>query len=529
MTSHLRGVLAGLFLGIVPAIASAQQPTILTGRVTTDAGTPLQGASITIPALSLGAYSQADGRYSFTVPATRSTGQLIRVTARRIGFRAQAVNVTLSGGTVTQDFTLTTTPTEISGVVVTALGQSREKSQVGTSVQQISSQELTQTKGQSIVDQMSGKVSGVAITGSGSPGGSSMITIRGSNSITGDNTPLFIVDGIPVAKTDHGATPYGGWDEGSVLNDLNADDIETMTVLKGPNAAALYGSRAANGVVLITTKKGGNTGGNVRSELNTFYTMENPSILPTYQNQYGQGAAGNFKFVDGAGKGINDNADQSWGPKLDGRLIDQFTGKQQPWVAHPDNVKDFFQTGHTASATIAVSGGTDKANARLSAGEDNLTSFIPGTFLTKSNALLTGDLQITPNLSTTATINYIRNVGRNRPGQGYGNSILESFVWFGRQVDMNALKNGWQNSGALNGGPADREFNWNYNFHNNPYFLMYGNPENDARDRLLGTVSASYHMLDWLTATGRMGSDWYRYQVSQNFSPADITGPNSGV
>jgi TonB-linked SusC/RagA family outer membrane protein len=477
--------------------------------------------------MGLGAYSQADGRYSFTVPATRSIGQAVRITARRIGFRAQAVNLTLSGTTITQDFTLTATPTELTGIVVTALGQSREKSQVGTAVQQVNAQELTQTKAQNIVDQIAGKVSGVAITGTGSPGGSSMITIRGSNSITGDNTPLFIVDGVPIAKTDHGASPYGGWDEGSALNDLNADDIETMTVLKGPNAAALYGSRAANGVVLITTKKGANTGGNVHSELNTFFTNESPSILPTYQNQYGQGAGGNFKFVDGAGGGVNDGADQSWGPKLDGRLIDQFTGKQQPWVAHPNNVNSFFQTGHTSSATIAVSGGTDKANARLSAGEDNLQSFIPGTYLTKTNGLLTGDLQITPNLSTTATISYIRNVGRDRPGQGYGNSILESFVWFGRQVDMNVLKDSWQKSGGLNGGPDYREFNWNYNYHNNPYFLMLGNPENDARDRLIGTVSTSYRMFEWLTATGRVGSDWYRYQINQDFSPADITGPNS--
>ena len=229
MTSHLRGVLAGVgvLLAIAPATAHAQQPTTITGRVTTEAGTPLQGASITIPDIAIGSYSNADGRYSFTVPATRSVGQLVRVTARRIGYRAQAVNLTLAGGTITQDFSLTTTPTELTGIVVTALGQSREKSKVGTSVQQITTQELTNTKAQDIVQQIQGKVSGVQITGTGAPGGSSMITIRGSNSITGDNTPLFIVDGVPVAKTDHGANPYGGWDEGSALNDLNADDIET--------------------------------------------------------------------------------------------------------------------------------------------------------------------------------------------------------------------------------------------------------------------------------------------------------------
>jgi TonB-dependent SusC/RagA subfamily outer membrane receptor len=298
---------------------------------------------------------------------------------------------------------------------------------------------------------------------------------------------LFIVDGVPISKGDcgasalsgqtrnagcHGANPNGGWDEGTPLNDLNSADIETMTILKGPNAAALYGSRAANGVVLITTKKGANTSGNERTELNTYYTFEKPSILPTYQNQYGQGAGGQFKFVNGAGGGVNDGADQSWGPMLDGRTTGctfvkgtktydtnapclQFTSPTaaSPWSPHPDNVESFFQTGHTSSATLAVSGGTDRANARLSAGTDNIDSYIPGTYLTKANALLTGDLQVTPNLSTTATINYIRNVGRNRPGQGYGNSILESFVWFGRQVDMNALKANWQNSGALNNGP----------------------------------------------------------------------------
>ena len=532
MTSHLRGVVAGagLFLGLVPICLGAQQPTVLTGRVTTDAGTPLQGASITIPTMNLGTYSGADGRYSFTVPATRSIGQAERITARRIGFRAQAVNVTLSGGTITQDFTLTATPTELSGIVVTALGVQREKSQLGTAQQQVTSDEITNVKAQSVVQQLEGKVAGVQITGSGTPGGSNMITIRGSNSITGDNTPLFIVDGTPISKADRGADPYGGWDFGSAVNDLNPDDIETMSVLKGPNAAALYGSRAANGVILITTKKGRNSGGRVRSELNTFYTFEKPSIIPDYQNQYGQGAGGRFRFFDGQGGGVNDGADQSWGPKFDPNLkIHQFTdgpdtSVKSPWLGHPNNVSSFFDMGHTASATLAVSGGTDRANARLSMGSDNTQSFIPGTYLTKTNALLAGDLQINDRASANATVQYVRNSGRNRPGQGYGNSILESFVWFGRQVDMSALKNGWQHSGALNGGPSNREFNWNYNYHNNPYFLMYGNPEGDTRDRLIGTVSSTYRLTDWLNATGRIGSDVYRLNIDQGWSSADITG-----
>jgi TonB-linked SusC/RagA family outer membrane protein len=555
MQSHLWRQVArvGAALAVVPAITLAQQPTTITGRVTTDAGLPLQGASVTVPALSLGAYSNQDGRYSFTVPATQASGQSVRVTARRIGYQAQAVNLTLSGGTITQDFTLTPTATEISGVVVTALGVQREKSQLGTAVQQLSTQDLTQTKSQSVVQQLEGKVSGVQITGTGTPGGSNMITIRGSNSITGDNTPLFIVDGTPVLKNDRGANPYGGWDFGSAISDINPDDIETMTVLKGPNAAALYGSRAANGVILITTKKGRESQGRIRTELNTFQTFDSPSRLPTYQNQYGQGAGGQFYFKDGAGGGVADYADQSWGPKLDGRThgctfvagtntndpmsipasaydqsapCSQFTAPNQPtpWIAHPNNVADFFQQGLTTSATIAASGGTDRASGRLSVGQDNVRSYIPGTYLTKSNAMLSGQFQVSPKLSTTGTVQYIRNGGTNRPGQGYGNSILESFVWFGRQVDMSVLKNSWQKSATLNNGPDGREFNWNYNFHNNPYFLMYGNPEHDLRDRLIGTASATYSFLDWLNATARVGSDLYRLNIDQDWSPADITG-----
>ena len=159
MTSHLKGVLAGIGLfAVMPAVARGQQPTTIAGRVTTEAGTPLQGASVTIADYAIGTYSNADGRYSFTVPGTRSTGQLARVTARRIGYRAQAVNVTLSGGTITQDFSLTATATEITGIVVTALGVQREKSQLGTAQQQVSSEEITNVKAQSIVQQLEGQL-----------------------------------------------------------------------------------------------------------------------------------------------------------------------------------------------------------------------------------------------------------------------------------------------------------------------------------------------------------------------------------
>src|SRR4051812_1995500 len=261
---------AATLLGALPSVAAAQQGTTISGRVTGDAQAPLPSVSVTVPSLSAGAMTDANGRYTITIPANRVAGQMVTVYARRIGFEPRSATIRLSGTAISQDFTLTAAATELTGIVVTALGVEREKSQLGTAVQQVSSNDLTQTKAQSVVDQLEGKVAGVQITGSGSPGGSSYITIRGANSITGDNSPLFIVDGVPVSHIDHGASANSGWDFGSAINDLNQDDIESMTVLKGPNAAALYGSRAANGVILITTKSGRNSGGRMRIDANSF-------------------------------------------------------------------------------------------------------------------------------------------------------------------------------------------------------------------------------------------------------------------
>ncbi len=530
MTSNLKRLLAGaaVMLGLLPAMAAAQQGTTIRGRVVNEAGAPIQAANVSIASMGVGAYTQADGSFSLTIPA-RYNGQTANLVARRIGFTQQTKPVTISGSTVTQDFVLTAVPTVLTGVVTTALGAQVEKSTLGTAQQQLSTKDLTITPSDNVVTAIQGKVSGVEITSSGTQGGSTRIVIRGANSISGNNEPLFVVDGVLVSNRDRGAGPMGGWDFGSAISDLNPDDIATMSVLKGPNAAALYGSQAANGVIIITTKSGHVAGGGIHTEANTFYTWDNPSILPDYQNQYGQGAGGAFKYVDGAGGGVNDGADQSWGPRLNtGANITQFTCPTTacPWVSHPNNVKSFFPTGHNMTANFAVTGGTQNANARLSVGTDQTQGIIPGNYLQKNTAMLSGRLQVNPKFSTNASLQYVRDQGQNRPGQGYSNSILESFVWFGRQVDMTALKNNWQKSGSLNNGPANREYNWNYNYHNNPYFLMYGNPESDIRDRLIGSVSATYKFKDWLSLTGRAGGDVYNMNISQDYSVADITGVN---
>jgi TonB-linked SusC/RagA family outer membrane protein len=516
MTSHLtRSLAAGALLGLLPSIAIAQQGTTVNGRVTSEGNLPLQGTSVSIPALNVGAYTNAEGRYSFTVPAA-SAGQSVTITARRIGYQPRSVSVSLSGATITQDFRLEAAATQLEGVVVSALGVEREKSTLGTAQQQITSTDLTQTKAMNVMQQVQGKVSGVTITGGGTPGGSTNIIIRGQNSFSSNNQPLFLVDGIPVSNSNRGGTLSNGYDFGNAISDLNPDDIETLTVLKGPNAAAIYGSRAQNGAIVITTKKGAMSSGRMRTDFTTTYTFDRPGRLPDFQNQYGQGAGGEFQYVDGANGGNCDGCDQSWGPKLDGRLVDQFTGPQQPWVAHPNNVKDFFNTGHTFSSTLAVSGGTDRASARMSVGVDNIDGYVPNNFFQKTTGLLSGALQVTPKLNTSAVLQYVRNNGKNRPGTGYNNSILEQFFWFGRQVDIDALRN-WKQDATINNGPAGREYNWNYNYHNNPFFIQEGNSVQDTRDRFIVQGTAAYQVLPWLNASLQSGSDIFRFNIDQRF------------
>ena len=520
---------AGVALGLAPAVAYAQG-TNISGQVTGTGGAPIVGASVSVPTLRVGGFTDDQGQYNFTVPASAS-GTTVTVTARRLGFQPSSAQVTVSGAPVVQNFSLSAAATQLQGVVVTALGLTREKSRLGTAQQQINTQELNQTRAQNIVQQIEGKVSGVAITSPGTQGGSTNIIIRGQNSITGNNQPLFIVDGVAVSNANRGGAPFVGtttnFDYGNALSDINPDDIETLSVLKGPNAAALYGSRAANGVILITTRKGGNSGGKMRTEINTNLTFENPAILPEFQNLYGQGSGGEFEWVDGNYGGVNDGVDESWGPRLDGRLICQFTSpgagtancQATPWVAHPDNVKSFFKTGVTASSTVGVSGGNERSYGRLSLGADNINGIFPNNLFQRRTASLSGTFKASEKLTADGSVQYIRNSGRNRPGVGYSgrNPLQSMFNWFGRQVDIEALRNYGQ-GGLVNGGPATREFNWNYSYHNNPFWQQEENPQLDDRDRLIGSVSMNYQFAEGFNALLRTGSDIYRFGVQQMYA-----------
>lgn len=528
MNRAIPRTLTACALALLPVIAAAQQPATVTGRVTDAQNQPLGGVSVSVEALRLGGYTDDAGRYSFTVPAENARGQTVTLAARRLGYIPKTMQVALTGGTVEANFALDVGATALAQVVVTALGLERERSKLGTAQQQLTAGEVNDTRAQNVMQQIQGKVSGVQITSPGTQGGSTNIIIRGQNSITGNNQPLFIVDGVAISNANRGGAPFVGtstaYDYGNAMSDINPDDIESLTVLKGPNAAAIYGSRAANGVILITTRRGRDTGGRIRTEINMNLTVEDFSVFPDFQDLYGQGSSGAFEWYDGNYGGTNDGADESWGPRLDGRPICQFTSpgagtdncQPTPWVAHPDNVRDFFRTGVTASTTIGVSGGGERAFGRLSMGADNVSGMFPNNLFQRRTASLTGTFKASARASVDGSVQYIRNSGRNRAGVGYSgrNPLQSMFNWFGRQVDIEALRE-YQKGGATNGGPANAEFNWNYSYHNNPFWQQEKNPQLDDRDRVIGSVALNYQLLDGVHAQLRTGSDIYRFGVQQ--------------
>jgi TonB-linked SusC/RagA family outer membrane protein len=512
-------------LALLPSRSMAQAGATISGRVTSEAGTPLPNASIFVRGTTLGTLAREDGSYSFTVPAGQLTGQPATLVARLIGYRESTVQITLAPGTITHDFTLAANPVQLEGIVVTALGIARDKRSLGVAQQSVNAEELTQARETNLVNALSGKVAGVEVSSTGAPGGSSRIVIRGQNSITGNNQPLFVIDGIPIDNSAPRIQGLGGShaiDYGNTAQDINPNDIESISILKGANAAALYGSRAANGVIVITTKTGKGTKGlGISASQNL--TFEQPLRLPEFQNVYGQGSNGQYEFKDGKGGGISDNVNRSWGPPMDGRLITQWwsNGQPAPWLPAGDNVRDFFDLGRTATTNAAVTAANERADLRLGLTNVDQHGMYPTNTLRRVNAMLNGGAQIGEKLRTRASLQYVRTDGRNRPQTGYnGNSAIFSMIWAGRQNDLAHLKH-YKNPDGTQAAPS-------YTTVNNPYWNVYMNPNFDTRDRVIGTVSATYQVTDWMSAMVRTGTDWYRSWTKQEYADGNIAVNYSG-
>ncbi|MBK6263461.1 SusC/RagA family TonB-linked outer membrane protein [Marivirga sp. S37H4] len=492
--------------------AWAQDRTV-SGKVTdADTGEGLPGVNVLLKGTSTGVNTDLDGNYKISVPSDGGT-----LVFTFIGMAKSEVSV---GSRSVIDVQMETDVQQLSEVVVTAFGLEREKKSLGYAVQDVSGSEITTARETNVVNSLSGKIAGVQITnGSGAPGSSSRVVLRGATSLTGNNQPLFVVDGIPINNTNYGnAGPFGGADAPNGAADINPDDIETISVLKGANAAALYGSRAANGVILITTKSGKNTKG-IGVEINSNITFQNPLRLPSYQNSYGGGYDNTYyEWIDGTnGSG---GEDESWGPALDAGLkFRQFQdyqgdgqfGEPSDWVSRPNNVRDFFETGVTATNNVSLTGGNETSNFRLSMTNLNQDGMVYNTDLVRNTIAGNAGVQLTDKFRADFSVNYIKSGSDNLSGGGYdNNNPMQQFTWFQRQVDISALKD-YKNLPTNSAATSARftPLNWNTNFNNNPYWVLDNNTQSFEKNRLIGNIKLQYDFTDWLSLTARTGTDFF--------------------
>lgn len=503
-------------------IATAQTTQVTGTVISMEDNMPVIGASIVVKGTTTGTVTDMDGNFTLEVP---SDAHFIQISY--VGMESQELRIKQNMGTIR----MASDSQNLDEVVVTAMGLTREKKSLAYAIQEVGSDELTKAGQISVTGALSGKVAGVQINQfGGGVGSSARISVRGNSSLQSDQQPLIVVDGVPISNDTQrsGDNTYKGVDYGSGLNDINPEDIESMTVLKG-GSAALYGMRAGNGVILITTKSGKGSG--VRVSYDGSVTFDRVANVPKLQNSYGQGNNGDewhwqnthpelsyqqyaeqygFNWVDGS-NGINDFYDESWGPRLDAGLeLVQFdsNGQKVPWVSNPDNVKSFFQTGVTQSHTVSVAANSEKAQTRASLGYRGQTGTVPNTDQKRYSASLNTDIKLNDYISYDLSTSYTRTQSDNLVNQGYSgaNPINGIVSWFGRQVNMESLKNNWDQRDA-NGEYTF--YNWNTNYHMNPYFNVYENTNSYQRDRIFGKTSLYYQPFEFLKFEGRAGLDYY--------------------
>ncbi|SEB65841.1 TonB-linked outer membrane protein, SusC/RagA family [Maribacter dokdonensis] len=498
----------------------------ITGTVKDTDGNTIPYVNIVLSGTLNGTTTNENGIYTINVPNLSGALEF-----SVLGYETKIITI---NNRRTIDIVLGDSSEVLDEVVLTALGLKRETKELGYVVQSLDAKGVTEVKSVNFLDNLSGKLAGVTINqGATGVGSSSKITIRGEASFS-NNNPLFIVDGVPINNnsvfnfTNEAAAGFQEIDFGNGAMEVNPDDIAEVSVLKGPSAAALYGTRASNGVIIIETKSGKNSKG-LGISYNTSFFVDSAFQLPDFQNEYGQGNSGEFAFVDGLGGGTNDLITYSWGPRLDvGNLIPQYDSPvtlpdgtvvrggdtalysgipitPTEFRSQPDNLKNFYETGTTLINNIAISNGFDTGNYRLSFTDLRSESIIPGVDLDRQTVSARLNFEPIDQLRINSSISYINSNSDNRPSNGYGseNANYSLVAWGPRSLNIENLKNYWQP-----GLEGIQQYSYNYTFFDNPYFILNENRNSFNRDRVFGNISASYDITDHLTATVRTGMDY---------------------
>ena len=510
MKSILRSCLLGIIvlLGFNTAIA---QDSTVSGKVSsTKDGTAIPGVNVVIKGTTNGTTTDMDGNYKLSVPANST------LVFTYIGFTDQEIAV---GNQSVISVDMTEDITQLGEVVVTAFGVEREKKSLGYSVSTVGSEDIATVKSSNFVNSLNGRVAGVQITQSTSgPAGGARVTIRGNSSLTGNNQPLYVVDGVPVDNSGFGSAngdgtaEYERVDYGTGISDINPDDIESVSVLKGPNAAALYGSRAANGVIMITTKKGTSRQG-LGVTFSSTTTFSNPMTLPKYQNEYGQGTLGAPDLDDGDPTTPINFSGGSWGGKLDNSqqvYWDNPDGTTKAYTAQPDNVKDFFRTGTSFINTLAIQGGNEKVTSRFSYTNNNTNSIMDNSYVQKHNFNLRTNVNLTDKFSLDVKGTYFTQFAKNRAKQGT-EGIMSLLYTAPRNLIMDDYRVYKNDDGSYNSYASGR---------GNPFWVLNNDLSEDTRNRFSGFAKLNYEFTDFLSAFARVGTD----QVSQRIERVEQPG-----
>lgn len=511
-----------LFVLLFTSLFSFAQE-IISGKIVSSTNEPLAGVTVSVKGTNKSSVSDANGNFSINAAASD------KLVFSSVGY--ERVEITASSA---QTIQLIQSINDLNEVVITALGIKKEKKKLGYAVQEVKGEDLNVARETNVVNQLAGKVAGVTVVGSPSGiGGSARVSIRGERSVDlNKNQPLYVVDGVPISNANTGGSGRGNLevDFGNGAGFINPDDVESISVLKGPAAAALYGSRAANGVILIKSKSGRKQNG-IGVEVNSNFTLESALKLPDYQKKYGQGngSGGDFEFVDGRGSGLADGTDEGWGPAFNGQLFPQynsprslngeiidFTGGDMNapagsiitptlWEADNDNLKDFLQTGKTFTNNVALVGGNDKGDFRLSYTNLDQTGIVPNTDLKRNTISLSGGYHLTDKLTVRAFVSYIKSESDNRPSISYGTeSIMYLFnCWMPASVKIEDMQRLWQQ--RLDN---QQQYSWNYNYHDNPYLTVMENTNGQFYDRIIGNVLMKYDFTKWLSLQLRAATDW---------------------
>ena len=475
-------------------------------------GVSMPGVTVFLIGSSKGIITDSEGKFMLLVPGLNEV-----LSFSFVGYSTQ--NVALQGKE-TVEIRLREDVTRLEEVVVTALNVDRTKASLGYSISTIDGNELNKAKENNLINSLAGKVAGLQISKAATGvDGSSRVILRGVSSITGENRPLFVIDGIPVDAGYGGGSRWGGSDNGDALSDINSEDVESMSILKGAGAAAAYGSRGANGVILITTKKGKLKKG-LGVSVSSNYSVDSPLLFPELQNTYGHGAFGTYP---------SSMPDQgmpwawSYGPKMDGQPLSNFWGGTTPLKAQPNNYRDFFRNGSSFVNTVAVESGNETSSLRASVTSQNNSGIVPLNEINRQTVNLRGFTKLKESVELDAKINYVHSRAGGRPeiAEGYNNPgyMLEIMP---RNMVTSEMNNHRVDA-------AGNELTWTTDGYTvNPYWQLYNRPNSDEKNRLQGVFSAKIKFNQKLNLQVRSGMDYTNRLNSSDIAKGSKAGGMNG-